>query len=110
MQYASMLLGVGAANSNPDLIEKGNIDLYNRPVVKNPDGSISTVRSMSFGENGVEVLVPTVGDRGENFTADQAIKAYRQSGKHLGKFRSVEAANKYAEELHKQQEQIYRKK
>lgn len=39
-----------------DLIEAGNIDLHNRPVTKNADGSVSTVQSMSFNEQAEEYL------------------------------------------------------
>ncbi len=100
------LLGLGSNG----LVEPGNIDIYNRPVVKNPDGSISTVRSMSFqGPDGLETLVPTVSDSGQLLTAQQAIQSYLKTGKHLGKFNSPEAATTFAQHLHEQQARYYRK-
>lgn len=86
---------------------RGNIDLLNRPIVKNDDGSISTVRSMSFQDkDGKEVLVPTVLN-GKIVSDSEAINNYYKTGEYLGKFDTIEEANKYAEELHKQQEKIY---
>lgn len=90
-----------------DMVEAGNIDLHSRPRVKNADGSISTVRSMSVNFDGLEVLIPTVSDDGRILSDDAAIKLYMQSGKHLGKFKTVEAATSYAQQLHKEQEQEY---
>lgn len=90
---------------------RGNIDLYDRPVLKNEDGSISTVESMSFLENGLEVLIPKIarGLNGEavRLSEEEAIKRYRQTGEYLGKFRNASQANSYAESLHRQQEAYY---
>lgn len=82
------------------MLEEGNIDMSTRPLVKNKDGSVSTVRSMSINEDGKEVLIPTVSDDGRILTEKQAIDLYHRTGRHLGKFSSVEAANKYAQKLH----------
>lgn len=82
------------------MLEEGNIDMSTRPLVKNKDGSVSTVRSMPINEDGKEVLIPTVSDDGRILTEKQAIDLYRRTGRHLGKFDSVEAANKYAQKLH----------
>lgn len=90
-----------------ELIEPGNIDLHNRPVHKNKDGSISTVRSMSINEDGQEILIPTVRQDGKLMGDDEAINVYHVSGQHLGKFKSAEAASKYAEQLHVEQEKEY---
>jgi uncharacterized protein YerC len=85
---------------------KGNIDLYNRPIVTNSDGSISTVRSMSFEENGKEILIPTVVN-GRVVSDDEAIDYYHRTGEYLGKFNSVKEADDYAEKLHEDQEKMY---
>lgn len=85
----------------------GNIDLHNRPIVRNEDGSISTVRSMSFGTDEGEVLVPTVRNDGKMMSDDEAMDEYFRTGKHLGIFDTPENATRYAEQLHNAQEQEY---
>jgi GGDEF domain-containing protein len=85
----------------------GNIDLANRPVVRNPDGSISTVRSMSVNFDGEEVLIPTVSGDGRVLSDDDAIQEYRRTGQFLGKFKTPDEATAYAESLHNDQEQQY---
>jgi hypothetical protein len=100
-KLAKALTGKGA-------IVSGNIDLGNRPVVKNKDGTISTVRSMSFQDDqGREVLIPTVSDDGQLMSDSEAISLYRRTGKHLGIFKTPEAADAFAEKLHQQQERAY---
>lgn len=94
----------------PMPIVGGNIDLHNRPIVKNPDGSISTVRSISIGTDEGEVLIPTVSEDGRVLSNEDAIQMYRQSRRHLGIFRTPEEATAYAEWLHQQQEAEYARK
>lgn len=87
--------------------EVGNINLFNRPVVKNDDGSISTVRSMSFGDGNREVLVPTVSNDGRIMTDEEAIQNYFNTGQHLGKFSNLNKATNYAQMLHVMQDMFY---
>ena len=90
---------------------KGNIDLHDRNTgLHDENGNLMTVRSMSFNEDGKEVLVPTIVKRDGKWTQlsdDEAIDWYHRTGEHLGKFDSVEEANQYADRLHKQQESLY---
>ncbi len=86
------------------IIEPGNIsNLYNRPVLDNKDGTVSTTRSMSFqDEQGREVLIPTV-INGKSYTDKQAINYYYKTGEHLGKFTDPKTPDSYAEMIHNAQ-------
>ena len=77
----------------------GNIDLSNRPVIKNKDGSSSTESSISVNIDGKEVLIPTI-INGKRVSEREAIDHYEKTGEHMGKFDSVEEANAAAEKLH----------
>lgn len=77
----------------------GNLPLTIRWRAQNPDGSISTVRTMSIGTDKGEVLIPTVyGNR--VLSDEEAIQRWRKTGENFGTFASVDDANAYAEWLH----------
>jgi hypothetical protein len=86
----------------PQGLEAGNIDPASQPAVQNADGSISTVRTIGVGEEGGrEVNIPTVPQEGGRIMSDQvAVQRYQDTGRHLGKYDSVDAAGRGAEALH----------
>ena len=99
--------GQRQASQPSGLIEPGNIDLNNRPVVQNADGTISTVRSISVGFGNKTVLLPTVSEDGRIMSDDEAVDQFKKTGAHLGVFSNEKAANRYAVDLHNQQAEMY---
>lgn len=97
----------GEPQTTKGMVTQGNINLFNRPSVKNDDGTISTVRTISIGTDAGEVLIPTVSDDGKLLSDDQAIALYEKTGKHLGVFDNPDDATAYAEKLHDQQDDYY---
>jgi hypothetical protein len=101
-----MAKGEGGKAAVPGLTQAGTINLYEQPVVQNPDGSISTVDSLSVGLPEGEVLLPTVTADGRHFTGtpeqvqDAAIAEYRKTGRHLGIFKDPATATVFAQQLH----------
>lgn len=89
------------------MVAPGTIDLARRPVVRNRDGTISTVRSMGVNIDGQEVLIPTVSPDGRILAPRDAIDLYRRTGQHLGMFATPDASTAYAKALHEQQAQMY---
>lgn len=89
------------------LLEPGNIDLSRRQVVREADGRSSAVRPISIGQNGREYLIPTVSDDGRLLSDHDAINLFKQTGRHLGAFKTMQDANEYADKLHRWQETMY---
>jgi len=83
------------------MIKPGNIDLDNRPVVENTDGTTSTVSTGTFGiEGGKTVLLPTIVN-GKRVSGPEAFAHFKETGEHMGIFDSEANADKYDEALHK---------
>ena len=102
-------LPAGGLPSSPlktGLLVPGNIDIHHRPVVRNPDGSISTVRSITIGQDGRAVLIPTVVG-GRVVSNEAAIQHFQKTGQHLGIFSDEASADSYAQRLHRQQAREY---
>lgn len=97
------------AQTPPGLVQQGNIDINNRPVVLNPEtGEISTVRSITVtDDDGRAYILPTVSDDGRIVSNEEAIDIFRKTGKHLGIFDNEENATSFAEKLHLSQEKQY---
>jgi hypothetical protein len=88
------------------MLAAGNIDLANRQVAHNADGSISTVRSIDITQDGRTVSIPTV-INGRVVSNAAAIAHYKRTGQNLGTFASQAAANAYDVALHNQQARMY---
>jgi hypothetical protein len=80
----------------PVPVVKGNIDLSKRKAVRLPSGEIATIRSLGFEDDGLEVVIPTIGPRGEDWTDDQALNHYYRTGQHLGKLQTSQEATIYS--------------
>jgi hypothetical protein len=105
--YAGSLFDRAPLNA-PGLVAPGNINIHQRPVVRNADGSISTVRSMTFtDENGNAVLVPSVIEGRGIVSPQETFRHYKQTGQHLGIFDTPDNADAYAQSLHEQQAREY---
>ena len=106
MTVSDVGYGSRDANDTTGRYGRGNIDLNNRQMVRNKDGSISTERSFSVNIDGKEVLLPTV-INGRIVSEDEAIDHYLKTGEYLGKFNTVKEADEYAEKLHNRQDWYY---
>jgi len=70
----------------------------NKPRIPNADGSFSTERSFSFGENGKEILIPRIVN-GVDVGMEQAIKEYRNGNNPaIGIFDTPEEATAFSKQ------------
>ena len=90
----------------PGMVEAGNLDPWNRPVLHNPSGSYSTTSSISVGTDKGETVIPTVVN-GVRLSNADAITHYKKTGENLGTFSSVDQANAFAINLHNVQATMY---
>lgn len=85
------------------MVERGNLDPWHRPILKNSDGTYSTTLSFSIGTDKGETIIPQV-INGVKLTKAEAIAEYKKTGKNFGSFRDIASANDYAQRLHDSQD------
>lgn len=85
---------------------KGNIDLNNRQILENSDGTFSTENSATIEVDGKYIVIPTVVN-GQQMEIEDAVNHYNKTNQHLGMFDSLLEAEIYAQLLHERQEQLY---
>ena len=105
-------MGLPSTQWAPGLIEPGNItDLKTRPAVDFTDHegkpATGTIYSITFQEDPDDplspwVLAPSIYD-GERHSGAEAEVRYRDTGRHLGKFRTLKENEAYAAALSEQQ-------
>ena len=91
-------------NNNQDtptdgMLIPGNIDLTNRPEVKNSDGTYSTVKTITVGTDQGTVLLPTI-INGKAVSNEEAIQHFKDTGQSMGVFKDEESASNYDKTVH----------
>ena len=85
------------------VVQSASIDVSKLPTVRNPDGSVSTVRTIGIEMDGKHYLIPTV-IGGRVVSNDEAIDAFKRTGRHLGVFSTREASDEAGRRLHEAEE------
>ena len=76
------------------------LDVKKQPIIKNNDGTVSTVRSIGVGTNSGVVVLPTVDRKLNKIVNPQtAINNYIKSGEHLGIYPNEKIANLAAQAI-----------
>ena len=92
---------------------QGNIDLINRPQLKQEDGSLSTVNSIIIEEDGKYVVIPTIKrneyNKAVQMSEKEAIGHYKKTGDFLGQFNKLSEAEYYARDVHVSQDYLNNK-
>lgn len=120
-----MTMAVEPPSDTRGMVAPGNVDLNKQPVVKNADGTISSVKSISIevetarvgvvgsavipkGQTKATVLIPTITPDGKEMSNEEAIAEYRKSGLSLGTFRDEASASRYAAQLSQKMGERYK--
>ena len=72
-------------------------------IVKNSDGTTSTVRTIGIEVDGKNYVIPTVSKDGRIMSNEEAVKHFKETGEHFGAYKTRKEADQAAEELHKSQ-------
>jgi len=84
------------------LVEPGNIPLVGRPLIDMGKGQVGSEYSVSFTQDGKEVLVPTIFD-GKTHTPQEAWQHYLDTGQHMGKYDNPQDADAAATLIHQRE-------
>ncbi|MBQ3569595.1 MAG: hypothetical protein IJA20_02855 [Methanocorpusculum sp.] len=81
-------------------VEPRTTTLDDRVIPRNSDGSIAADAAIVIQDvDGLQVVIPTIGPNGGRWTREQAMANYFQNKQHLGKYRSIEAAQQALQNL-----------